>query len=274
MADKALAPLHRLAARVSRLPVMHGMLRRRFDRMFHENRSSNMFRGVFATYGEALAAAPKNRPTGYDNNDAANMYDERARRIHATDYPVMFWLQGLFQRGARSIFEIGGHVGLSYYAYQAHLPFPEGLSWCVHDVPAVMRRGRELAAVRDTHRRLSFSDRFEQTSGCDIFLAQGVLQYLPDTLADRLAALPAPPAHLLINLTPLGDKPSYFTVQSIGTAYCPYRIADDGEFVASLERLGYRVVDRWKNAEHRCDIAFHPSHSVEGYHGMYLRREA
>jgi putative methyltransferase (TIGR04325 family) len=269
----ALAPLYRAADAVSRWPGVDGFLRRRYERLFRANRDANLFRGVYATWEEALAAVPSDLPTGYDNPASANMYLERTRRTHPTDYPVMFWLQRLFSEGAARVFDLGGHVGVSYYAYRRHLQYPDRLEWRVHDVPAVMSRGRELAAQRDAERRLSFSDDFSGAEGCDVLTAQGSLQYLPDTLAARLARLASPPRHLLVNLMPLHETLGYYTVQGLGTAFCPYRIAAAGEFLASFEPLGYRLVDTWENPDKRCHIPFHPSHSLDRYHGFHFRRE-
>lgn len=102
----------------------------------------------------------------------------------------------------------------------------------------------------------------------------GSLQYLPDTLAARLAALASRPRHLLLNLTPLHETRSFFTLQSIGTAYCPYRICAAGPFIESLANLGYDLVDQWENPEKRCEIAFHPEHSLDRYHGFHFRQRA
>lgn len=269
----ALEPLYRAAERISGWPVVGGLLRSRYERRFRANRDANLFRGVYRTFDEALASAPGELPTGYDNPAAAAMYLDRTRRTHPTDYPVMFWLQRLFSEGCRTVFDLGGHVGVSYYAYRRHLPYPPGLRWRVHDVPAVMARGRSLALERDAERMLSFADDFAAADGHDILAAQGSLQYLPDTLAERLARLGAPPRHLLVNLMPLHDRETFYTLQGLGTAYCPYRVTATGEFLAGLEALRYRLVDTWENPDKKCDIPFHPAHSLDRYHGFYFRRE-
>lgn len=64
----------------------------------------------------------------------------------------------------------------------------------------------------------------------------------------------------------------YFTLQSIGTAFCPYRIAAYAPFLEGFTRLGYQIVDRWQNPDKHCQIAFEPEHSVDVYHGFYLLR--
>lgn len=261
---------HRALDRVARVTPARRLLQRRYDRFFAANERRNLFRGVFATFDEALKSAPATRPLGYDNAESAALYVERTRRLYATDYPVMFWLGRLFAEGRRSIFDVGGHIGVSYYAYQRHLPYPDGLTWQVHDVPAVNEQGRRFAAERDAARRLTFSDRFEDANGVDILTAQGSLQYLPETLAEHLSRLSDPPKHLLVNLTPVHDELAFWTLQSIGTAFCPYRISAAGEFVSSLEALGYRLVDAWENPEKKCHIPFQPEHSLDVYRGFHF----
>jgi putative methyltransferase (TIGR04325 family) len=75
----------------------------------------------------------------------------------------------------------------------------------------------------------------------------------------------------LINLLPLHPQYHYWTVQSIGTAFCPYRIQHSETFFSDLARLGYRVEDRWENLEKECWVAFEPEHSLDRYHGAALR---
>lgn len=266
--------LHRAVDGLSRWPLVGGWLRARYDRRFEANRDANLFRGVFDTFEAAQASAPAGLPLGYDNPASAAMYVDRTRRTYPTDYPVMFWLQKLFAGGATDVFDLGGHIGVSYYAYRRHLDYPAALRWRVHDVPAVMEEGRRFAQERDAERRLGFCERFEACDGADVLIALGSLQYLPETLAERLSRLRAPPRHLLLNLTPLHERHSYFTLQSVGTAFCPYRVTAIGEFLKSFDALGYAMVDSWENPDKKCEIPFHPEHSLERYHGFHFRRAA
>lgn len=252
--------------------LRESLRRRRYEREFAANRDANLFRGVFATFGEAAASAPATLPLGYDNPQSAAMYMDRTRRVYAADYPVMFWLARLFAEGRTRLYELGGHVGVSYYAYRRYLAYPPALAWTVHDVPAVLAAGRRLAAEKDGARQLAFSDRFEEASGSEVLLAQGSVQYLPETLAARLAALPRAPAHVILNLTPLHERESYFTLQSVGTAFCPYRVTAIGDFLGDFDRLGYALVDQWENPDKKCEIPFHAGHSLDRYYGFHFRR--
>lgn len=263
---------HRVVDRFARWPIVNGLLRRKYDRVFAANRDANLFRGVFATYDEARRSAPATLPLGYDNPASASMYIDRTRKTYPTDYPVMFWLNKLLQEGCTRIFDLGGHIGVSYYAYRRYLGYPLAMRWAVHDVPAVVARGRELAAEKDRDGYLMFCDRFQDADGMDILMAQGSLQYLPETLPARLMALRRPPRHLLLNLVPLHDRQSFFTLQSVGTAFCPYRITAVVEFLKSIEELGYTLVDSWENPDKKCRIPFFPDHSLDQYHGFLFTR--
>jgi putative methyltransferase (TIGR04325 family) len=262
---------HRALDGLAGWPVLGGWLHQKYDRVFETNRDDNLFRGVFATFEAAERSAPRNLPLGYDHPGPAAMYVERTRKTYPTDYPVLFWLEKLVREGKTRIFDLGGHTGVSYYAYRRYLDYPKALRWQVQDVPAVVERGRALAQELDREGYLSFTDRFGDAEGQDILAAQGSLQYLPETLAERLGKLKSPPPHLILNLTPLHERHSYFTLQSIGTAFCPYRITARAEFLKAYETLGYELVDTWENAEKRCHIPFHPEHSLDHYLGFYLR---
>ena len=263
---------HRLLDRLAQSPGMRPWLAARYERRFARNSDENLFRGVFETFEQAAASAPATRPMGYDHPEPAAMYRQRMKEIYATDYPVLFWLGQFFQAGARTLFELGGHVGVSYYSYQRVLPFPAELQWSIHDVPTVMERGRALARNTDTLGKLHFASDLAEAANADIFLAMGVLQYLPQTLAERLRSLPTLPSVLLLNLTPLHPHASYFTLQSIGTAFCPYRIDREDEFVSSLQDLGYRMRDAWINPDKSCQIPFRADRSLTYYRGYCFQR--
>ena len=262
---------HRAIERLATLPPVRGYLQAQYDRTFAANRTENLFRGVFETFEDAQRSAPATLPLGYDNPAAAAMYVERTRQTYPTDYPVMFWLQKLFAEGCTSVFDLGGHIGVSYYAYRRHMQYPASLSWAVHDVPAVVEQGRVVAAEKDREGYLSFCDAFSAADGMEILFALGSLQYLPETLTSRLAKLQAPPRHLLLNLTPLHDQLSYFTLQSVGTAFCPYRITAVPTLLKSLDELGYSMIDHWENPDKKCSSPFYPEHSLDKYHGFYFK---
>ncbi len=250
-------------------PILNWRMKRHYA-AFSKGQYGGSCRGLYKSYREAADAAPTTLPLGYDSAGPAAMYRDRLEQVFPSDYAMMLWLGKAFADGAKRLFDLGGHVGVGYYAYQRYLAYPEALSWQVFDVPAVIKVGKELALERDRRRALAFVDQFEQAGAADVLFTSGCLQYLEDTLAEKLATLPRKPRWLLVNLLPLHDHLAYWTVQSIGSAFCPYRIQRKSIFFSDLENLGYEVRDIWTNPEKRCEIAFHPEHSLNGYFGAAL----
>lgn len=263
--------LHRAVDRLGRLPGLLQWRRRQFSKVFEAGHAIGCCLGVFASHAQATSACPTTRPLGYDHAAGAGMYRDRTHTVYPSDYPMMFWLQTALADGVRKVFDLGGHVGVAYYAYQKHLSFPADLSWSVHDVPTVMAAGRQEALQRDPTDRLVFVDHFEAADDADLLFTSGCLQYLPDTLAQRLAPLHQRPRWVLVNLLPLHPRHDYWTVQSIGTAYCPYHIQQTEAFFSAMEQLGYSRVDAWENLEKDCWIAFEPQHSLDRYFGAAFK---
>lgn len=267
-----LEAMHKLVDMALTLPGVVDLRKKRFDRAFSSGQYGGACRGLFSTYAEAAAAAPKTLPLGYDHAETAAMYRDRLGRVFPSDYAMMLWLEKALLSGARRIFDLGGHVGVGYYAYQKHLAYPADLSWTVCDVPAVVQQGAELARERDTRKQLAFTADFSKADGSDVLFTSGCLQYLEDTLADRLAALREKPEWLLINLLPLHEIHAYWTVQNIGRAFCPYRIQRAADFFESLAQAGYELIDKWDNLEKSCEVHFQPSYSLDRYYGAALRK--
>jgi putative methyltransferase (TIGR04325 family) len=264
--------LQRIAHDSAELPGLRLLAKPAYRLLFARGRlPTNSYYGLYASFAEALADAPKSLPTGFDLPRAASLYRERLESILMSDYAVIFWLSRLLMAGQRKLFDLGGHIGISYYGFQRYLTYPNDLQWQVYDVPEVVSAGRTWASQHDPAGRLSFTQSRGDADGCDMVLASGVLQYLSFTLSEMLLALNKPPRHLLINVTPLHPKRSFFTLQRIGFSVCPYRVAAIAEFVAGVEALGYRLVDRWESFERYMRIPFESDHSIDRYHGFYFR---
>ena len=251
-------------------PPVRARLQARYERYFATAERAHLFRGVYGSFEEAARAAPDSKPVGYDNPGPASMYRDLLETVYLSDYPVLFWMARAIGPGTRRLFDLGGHVGVRYYGFRTRLALPESLTWQVMDVPAVVQTGRELAAERRAS-NLKFTDRRDDLVGADILFASGSLQYLERPLHEILAPLPEKPAHVIINQLPMHDGAAYYTLQSIGTAFCPYRIEDRPGLLAGMAALGYDQLDAWRTPEKFCPIPFHPKHSVRGYEGMYFR---
>lgn len=227
------------------------------------------FRGVYESFADAGRAAPSLKPLGYDSAGSATWYRSKHTKVLLEDYPVLFWLRSAFE-DARSVFEIGGHVGVAYYGFEQIVSYPRDLVWTICDVPAVAAAGEALALERG-RTNLKFVTSQAQVSGADVVLACGALQYVDSpSLADTIASFRIRPQHVLVNTTPVYDGVSFVTLQNIGTAYCPYRVFNRAEFVRSLEALGYSLVDTWQKAR-TFRIPRHPDRVFDHYSGFYFR---
>lgn len=267
--------LRRIANEAAELPGLNLLAAPLYRRWFASpHKQANIYCGIFDSFEAAKAAAPPTRPNHYDVDDTARMYRDRFDSIRVSDYPLVHWISRLLQQGCRSLFDLGGHTGVSYYGFQRYIDYPADLKWVIHDTDAAIRAGRKIATELDPSGRLSFSERREDADGNDVLVSTGVLQYLDYTLADLLRGLTSPPPHVLVNLTPMHPQETFFTLQHIGIAICPYRVSSVKEFVASMEAVGYEVVDRWESYERQLRVPFAPQYAIDRYYGFYFRRRA
>ena len=234
----------------------------------HTVPTHHIYRGVYESFAEAQASIPAGRTAGYDNTGAADLYRDRTRRVFLNDYPMIYWLGRFFGQGGRTVFDIGGHIGIAYYAYQRYGEYPEGLRWTVLDVPAVNAAGEAWADAHDPARRLGFASTLAAASGSHILFAAGSLQYLEYTLSEAISAMPVRPRFLLLNSVPIHTRQSYFTVQNLGVTCCPYRVMAERKFMDELASLGYKLRDRWENTQRHCTVPFYPDLSLDRYFGF------
>jgi putative methyltransferase (TIGR04325 family) len=245
-----------------------------YRRFLNRSLPANLkYRGVFHSFEEANAAAPKHLPLGYDHDHLGRIYDGYLQGPMESDFPVMFWLRELLAKQPLRLFDFGGNTGFSYYAWGTrHLQYDQVREWKVCDLPAIAKAGRELAAERGES-RLSFTSEFSECDGFDVLLSAGCLQYVETPISKMLASLQSPPPHLLLNRIPLNRKHACVTLQNIGRLASPYHVFQRDPFVKSIEEWGYQLVDEWKNSDHRCWIPFYPEYSVVAYTGLYFRRK-
>jgi putative methyltransferase (TIGR04325 family) len=261
----------RVSKNAWRIPVVGQVLERDYARSF-ARRPANRFRGVYRTFAEAEASVPPDERVGYDHAELAGLYRHRMEKANQSDYAVLFWLKGLLD--AKSfVFDFGGHVGVAYHGWRGYLNYPPGMRWLVHDVPAIVKVGAELARERPSQ-GLEFTSDPKDARGCSIFLSAGALQYVDQSLPDLLAQIGTLPRHLILNKMPMYDGESFVTVQSTGRAFHAYRIYNRAELVGQVTALGYRVVDDWSNREQHCEIPFTRGRDIDAYSGYYFVRDA
>lgn len=261
--------LHRGVDSLSRWPVIGSLAERQARQAFIANSEHNLFLGVFTSWDEATAAARNYGRDGYDNIESANLYVHRTR-IDAHDYPALYWITRSIREGYSSVFDVGGSVGIKYLAFREALAAPVELRWMVQDVPAVAQRGRELAQQRGDQTTLQFTDRFDDGDGIDLLYASGVLQYLPHTLGELLQGYQRLPRRIVINTAAIHPDKEFFTVNSIGTAFCPYRVQTQAGLIRGLTTRGYRLREVWTNTGKPLVIPLRPEYSIQNYSGYCL----
>lgn len=253
----------------ARAPGLRHFVESSFEREFVGNRDRNMFLGAFDTYEAAAVQAARYGVRGYDNEASAELYLANLRP-DAHDYPAMFWFSKFFAAGLLRVADVGGNVGVKFHAYRNAVPLPHDVDWTVVDVPAVVAKGRAIAAGQSGVDGLHFTDDPVIRSPIDILFASGSLQYLPNTLGGYLRAWPSLPRRILINRSPIHPDTAYFTVNSIGTAFCPYRVQTQAGLLSELSALGYTVRDTWANLGKALDLPMRPELSLDHYRGFCL----
>jgi putative methyltransferase (TIGR04325 family) len=227
-------------------------------------------RGVYPTYGEALAAIPSRKRVGFDHREIAKVF--LVERLKPSDYAALYWFSRILPT-IHSVFDFGGNLAAAYINYRPYLTYPADFRWVVCEVPAVAKAGEEFARANQLS-QVGFTTELSQAASFDVLHSAGTLQFLEDDFAARLAPLPRKPPHLLINRIPLTEGPAFFTVQDSEHTCVPYRVANRIEFTSALERLGYRVVDSWRCAESWCAVRFRRSKTIRQYSGYYFQHES
>lgn len=266
--------LRHIAIETGQLPGLRVLARPIYRRLFQRPYQPEAhYYGVYDSHAQALRDAPPTLPTTYDVEGSGRMYRNQLDQIRVSDYPVVHWLSQLLATGQRRLFDLGGHIGLSYYSFRRYLDYPSDLRWLVHDVAAVVAAGRDWAVAHDAEGRLEFTGARDDADGADVLFTSGALQYLDYALPELLLGLERPPSHVLINMVPLHPNRDYYTLQNIGFAICPYHVAALPEFIAGMEALGYAIVDRWETFERHLEVPFAPDCDIDRYYGFYFRRD-
>ena len=234
-------------------------------------------RGVYSSFHEALKAVPTEKLAGY-NQPIISQHQSVAQLTACSeigvfdpiDYPVLLWLKSAFADSS-TVFDLGGNVGLAYYAYRRFLNYADNLQWLVCEIPEIVKAGQKIAIEKNIN-NLSFTTDFTKADGNEILLTCGTLQYLDETLPELIARLQVKPKHILIHHVPFYDGESFTTIQNIGYSCCPYKIQNQKEFIDRLISLGYKQIDRW--VIHRsCSIPFHPNRA-SSYYGFYFQLDS
>jgi putative methyltransferase (TIGR04325 family) len=227
--------------------------------------------GRFNSFSEARAWLPPSKEFHY--SDFAQEYiDERSNRIYSFDYPVLFWLHDAFLEGCTSVLDIGGSIGNQYYAYSKYIQYPSSLSWQVHELPAFVKIGRELAQARQSP-HLSFTDELDPDEiDATIWIAAGAIEFIETLrLDDLLKRAKKRPKHIFLNKLPLYDGPQCVSTQNIGNgSFSPHYVFNRQDYIAGIEQVGYRLADHWAVPDRKFLVPGQPENSFDEYSGLYF----
>ena len=229
----------------------------------------NVYKGVYNTFQEAQKAIPQQFHAGYDQLAAHYKKKSDLYLMRPINLPLLAPLKEALVE-VSSILDVGGGVGIDYYAFKQVLDFSNSLRWLVYDVPAALEVGQSLAAENQCS-NLYFINDFKDASTVDLLLTNGALQYLEPSLSTLLDQLSQKPKYLLINYVPCFEGETFFTVQNLGIARCPYKIQNRSELISGLENQGYQLLKTWKESRNCC-VPFHPQQFVNSYFGFYFKR--
>jgi hypothetical protein len=155
-------------------PGIAQLRRKLYEARFRAGRYHCGYSGRYASFEAAERALPTGL-SGFDHDAMADIghYTTMAGGIEpmpATEYPVLLWLRGALDQGARTLLDLGGYVGHAFRQYDQYLAFPDDFRWTVFDLPHITRAGQALAAQQPTP-RLRFSNSIDDGCGLDILLA-------------------------------------------------------------------------------------------------------
>jgi putative methyltransferase (TIGR04325 family) len=234
----------------------------------------NTYVGIFPSWAAAMNVIPANKPVGYDQEAATDIFVNYPTAIvRSGDYAVILHLRTFVREGMRVV-DVGGSIGQTYYIAQKFFDVPESLEWNVFDVPAVLEAGRKVA-IREGEKSkgLRFVSTWPEVGPCELFISTGSLQLIEDTLPSMLQRLPRLPDHILINRIPVWDREAVVVINDMGFSFAPYNIFNKQQWVASVEQLGYKLVDDWPCPESTLTIQFHPRLRLNAYRGFYFKRQ-
>ncbi len=217
-----------------------------------------------------MAKAKAHIPPGHDKEpDESKLFHDFWLGVRDEDFPVVRILTGLLPN-VNTIFDLGGNNGICFYQYRTQLAYPPGMRWIVCDVPSVNEAGRQMALKRG-ETQLDFTDHREDGSGVDVYLTTGTLQYLEKPLDVLLASLKEKPRNVIVNRVPMTETSTFYTLQKTTHVIHPYYVANRADFIASIEALGYKLVEEWKN-DRTCEVILRPDRQIRHFHGFYFVR--
>lgn len=141
-----------------------------------------------------------------------------------------------------SILDFGGGLGTAYMVLANSIPDAAArIDYAVSEVDSICRAGEDLFAAKGGPQ---FLRELPAKGTYDIVLASSVMQYIDDWqgVVARLAQYNAP--HLLFADMFVGSFPAFVTLQAYYGSLIPHWFFNGDEFIAEVERHGYRLALR------------------------------
>jgi putative methyltransferase (TIGR04325 family) len=231
-------------------------------------------KGVFGSYREARDHLPS--AMGYDQSLILDVDDVPAltasrqdNTLRNYDEPIVNFISDKISRNT-AVFNVGGNVGIEYYAYKARIPAIANTDWTICEIESVVERGTALARTRQEH-NLQFTTDVSRGDGANIFLCVGTAQYLTEPVWVTLQRYKSLPKYVVLGYFPAGIMPRFYTVQNIGYSYAPYCIFSLSEVRESFEMLGYSLAVEWSTAR-PVRVPFHASRSISHFYTLIFSR--
>jgi putative methyltransferase (TIGR04325 family) len=163
-------------------------------------------------------------------------------------------------------------VGSHFYGYRRVLPYPEGLTWTVCELPTAAETGQKMAEATGA---VDEGLRFVTTPAtgdiaADVWICAGALQYIEDfDLAPRLLSAHRTPRHIILNKLPLYEGEDFVVTANVGPdCFTPTWVWNHDRFVERLHACGYQLVDEWDVPERDLYIPGHPERSFRHFTGL------
>lgn len=238
------------------------------------------FEGVYETFIDARFAAPTTKSNNYDSHEQA-MWDMKLLKSHFEelqpyDYPVLSWMYRIckFANNNYNILDFGGNVAAQFYAYRKALPQNFIRKWIVYDLPKIIAVGEEFKKCQEAS-ELHFTNKMPFNDEFDLLLMLGSIQYVEDATDPSylITKFKKKPKYIIINRTPLllNNQTLTVTLQNVHKTFSPMYAYNYDDFFNCFNKLGYELIDVWKDFSCKCVIPHEKRLEIPYYHGACLK---
>lgn len=254
---------------IKKIPPIKWYRTRKYRQKFINARGwQGLHYGIFDSFAQARSAVPAD-VAGWLPDDE-DWYASKYQQIEIIDYPVLFWLQRIIKPGS-TLFDFGGHVGVTYTKYASYLDYPTDFRWLVGEQSVVVKQAKKIFENSDNP-HLSFVTDFQNAASATIFHSAGCIQYVERPIVSLLADLKKLPQHLILTKIPLYQQPTKVTLQNTGYSITPNWLFNRDSFIDEIHKLGYKLIDSWPCPGRKNYIPFHAEYNVEEMSGIYFKK--